>query len=107
MLKDLGNFGQVMKLQKKMKGIQKNLKKMESNGESSDGSVKATVNGEFMLTDINIDDSLIQSGDKKKLHKMIISAINSAVSNSKELAAQEMSSLTGGMNIPGLDDLLK
>ncbi|MCP4726347.1 MAG: YbaB/EbfC family nucleoid-associated protein [bacterium] len=107
MLKDLGNMGQIMKLQKKMKGIQKSLKKMETDGESSDGSVKATVNGEFMLTDISIDESLIQSGDTKKLQKMVLSAVNTAVSNSKDLAAKEMSSLTGGMNIPGLDDLMK
>ena len=45
MFKDMGNLGQVMKLQKQMKSIQKSLKKKETTGESSDGSVTAKVNG--------------------------------------------------------------
>ncbi len=107
MFKDMGNLGQVMKLQKQMKSIQKSLKKKETTGESSDGSVTATVNGEFMLTGINIDENLLKSNDKKKIEKMIMSAVNTAVNGSKEVAAQEMSSLTGGLNIPGLNDLMK
>jgi hypothetical protein len=107
MFKDLGNMGQIMKLQKQMKDIQKNLQKKIVTGESSDGSVKATVNGEFLLQDITIDDSLLQSGNREKIKKMIISAVNSAINNSKDAAAQEMSSLTNKLNIPGLSDLLK
>ena len=107
MFKDLGNLNQVMKLQKQMKNIQKSLKKKETTGESSDGSVKATVNGEFKLIDISLEESLLQSNDTKKIEKMIISAVNSAVEDSKSAAAQEMSALTGGLNIPGLDDFMK
>lgn len=107
MFKDIGNLGQVMKLQKKMKSIQKTLKKKETTAESSDGSVKATVNGEFLLQDIIINDALLQSNDKKKIENMIISAVNNAVNGSKSAAAEEMSALTGGLNVPGLDELFK
>ncbi len=107
MLKDLGNIGQVMKMQKQMKSIQKNLKKQETTAKSSDDSISATVNGEFILTNISIEESLLSSGDKKKIEKMIISAVNSAVNGAKEIAAKEMSALTGGLNIPGLSDLMK
>ena len=104
MLKDLG---QIMKLQKQMKDIQKNLQKKSSSGESQDGSVKAVVNGEFMLQDITIDDSLLQSGNKDKIRKNIISAVNAAVKNSQDSAANEMSSITSKLNIPGLSDFFK
>lgn len=107
MFKDFGNMGNIIKLQKQMKDIQKNLQKKSSSGESSDGSVKATVNGEFILQDITIDDALLQSGNKDKIRKNIISAVNSAVNSTKEAAAGEMSSLTSKLNIPGLSDLLK
>lgn len=107
MLKGLGDLGNIMRLQREFKNIQKKLKKTEATGETADGSVKATINGEYRLVDISIADELISSGDKKKLEKAIVFAFNLAVENMKEIAAQEMAKLTGGMNIPGLSDFLK
>ncbi|MBN2041245.1 MAG: YbaB/EbfC family nucleoid-associated protein [Spirochaetes bacterium] len=100
MLKDLGNM---MKLQKELKNVQKSLKKSESSAESQDGLIKVTVNGEFSMVDISIDESLLEAGNRQKLEKQIISTANKAVATAKEYAAKEMGKLTGGMNIPGLD----
>lgn len=107
MLKGLGDLGQIMKLQKEFKNIQKKLQKTESQGESKDGLVTARINGEYILTGIDIDESLLKSADKKKIESMIISAVNNAVEKSKECAATEMGRLTGGLNIPGLSNFLK
>lgn len=103
MFKDLGNM---MKLQKELKNVQKSLKKAESSAESQDGMIRVTVNGEFNLVDINISESMLEKGNKDKLEKQIISTINKAVASAKEYAAKEMGKLTGGMNIPGLDKFL-
>jgi len=100
MLKDIGNM---LKLQREFKSVQKALKKAESKSESPDGLVKATVNGEFTLVSLSIDEQLLEKGNKQKLEKEIVSTINKAVEFSKEYAAKEMGKLTGGMNIPGLD----
>ncbi len=107
MLKGLGDLGNIMRLQKEFKNIQKKLKNSEAIGETADGSVKVTVNGEYRVADIAIAQELISAGDKKKIEKAIIFAFNMAVDNMKEIAAQEMAKLTGGMNIPGLSDMLK
>ena len=107
MLKGLGDIGQIMKLQKELKNVQKKLKKMETEAESSDGSVRATVNGEHMLINLDIDPDILNSPDKEKLEKSIISAVNSAVEKNKDFAANEMSKITGGMNIPGLSNFLE
>ncbi len=107
MLKGLGDIGQIMKLQRDFKNTQKRLKKTETTGENTDGSVKARVSGDYKLLDLQIDQELINSGDKKKIEKSILLAINTALEKSKDYAAEEMSKLTGGMNIPGLSDLLK
>lgn len=107
MLKGLGDLGNIMRLQREFKNIQKKLKKSEAIGETADGSVKVTVNGEYSVVDIAIAQELISSGDKKKIEKAIVFAFNTAVENMKEIAAQEMAKLTGGMNIPGLSDMLK
>ncbi|MFH0975623.1 MAG: YbaB/EbfC family nucleoid-associated protein [Spirochaetota bacterium] len=104
MLKDLGNM---LKLQKDLKAVQKALKKAEAKAESNDGLISAVVNGEFNLVNISIDEQLLEKGNKHKLEKEIVSTINKAVASSKEYAAKEMSKLTGGMNIPGLDKFMK
>ncbi len=107
MLKGLGDLGNIMRLQREFKNIQKTLKKTETSGETADGSVRVTINGEYRVIDIAIAQELISTGDKKKIEKAIIFAFNTAVDNMKEIAAQEMAKLTGGMNIPGLSDMLK
>jgi nucleoid-associated protein EbfC len=100
MFKDMGNM---LKLQREFKAMQKALKKAESSAETSDGKIKATVNGEFTLVSLSIDDSLLENPNKSRLEKEIVATINKAVEISKEYAAKEMGKLTGGLNIPGLD----
>ena len=104
MLKDIGNM---LKLQKELKSMQKALKKAESIADSADGMISATVNGEFNLVSISIDEQLLEKSNKQKLEKDIVATVNKAVEFSKEYAAKEMGKLTGGMNIPGLDKFLK
>ncbi len=102
MLKGLGDIGNLMKLQKEMKGVQKKLKKTKLEGESSDGSVKAVVNGEYSLLDLTIDPELLSNADGKQIEKMILTAVNDAVEKIKDYSAQEMSKFTGGLNLPGM-----
>jgi DNA-binding YbaB/EbfC family protein len=102
MLKGLGDIGQLMKMQKEMKNIQKKIQKARIDGESSDGSVKAVVNGEFSLLDITIAESLIKSGDVKKIEKMVYSAVNDAVNKARDFAASEMKAIAGGMDLGGM-----
>lgn len=104
MLKDIGN---IMKLQKDFKNMQKKLKKAEADAQSPDGLVRATVNGEFELISLKIDKQLLVNDDTSGLEKTIVSTINKAISLSKEYAAKEMGKMTGGLNIPGLDKFLK
>ncbi len=100
-----GNIGEMMKLQKQFKDIQKRIKKAEHDGESSDGLVKVRMNGEFEMISLSIDDDLVKSGDRKKLEKNVQTAVNSAVQKGKSFAAAQMKELTGGLPIPGLSDL--
>lgn len=102
MLKGLGDIGNLMKMQKEMKNIQKKLKSSRVEGESNDGNVKVIVNGEFNLLNVTIKPEFISNGDTGKIEKMIVSAVNDAVEKIKRQSAEEMSRLTGGLNIPGL-----
>jgi DNA-binding YbaB/EbfC family protein len=107
MLKGLGDLGQLMKLQKEMKSTQNRISKARLDGSSSDGSVSAVLTGEYRLVDIKISSELAAAGDAKKLEKMVTEAVNNAVDNVKQFSAEEMNKLTGGMNIPGLNGMMK
>jgi DNA-binding YbaB/EbfC family protein len=102
MLKGLGELGNLMKMQKEMKNVQKKIQKTKIEGQSSDGSVKAVVNGEFTLLDISIDENLVRSGDVKKVEKMVYSAVNDAVNKARDFSAEEMKKIAGGMDLGSL-----
>ncbi|HDP79412.1 MAG TPA: YbaB/EbfC family nucleoid-associated protein [Spirochaetes bacterium] len=107
MLKGLGDIGQIMKLQKEFKNIQKTLQRTEVQGQSADGTVKVRMNGEYKITGVELSDPAQGAPDRQKMEKMIASAVNDAVDKTREMAAQEMGKLTGGLNIPGLGNFLK
>lgn len=102
MLKGLGDMGNIMKLQKEMKNVQKRLKSTRMEGESPDGSVKTVVNGEYQLVDIKINNDFLANHESEKIEKMILDAVNDAVTKIKKYSITEMSKLTGGLNLPGL-----
>ena len=104
MLKDMNKL---LKLQREIKGIQKKLKKAESEAESADGMVRVRVNCEFQVVKISIDEKLLEKSYKDSLEKILVSTLNKAMEFSKEYASKEMGKITGGMNIPGLDKFMK
>ena len=102
MLKCLGDVGNLLKMQREMKNIQKTIKKIKLEGECPGGFVKALVNGEYELLDLNIDSDFLRSNENKKIEKMIVSAVNDAIEKVKDRSAAEMAQFTGGMNLGGL-----
>lgn len=102
MLKGLGDLGNLMKLQKEMKNLQKQLKASTVEETSNDGNVTATVNGELSLLGISIKPEFAAQNDVKKLEKAIVSAVNNAAEKIKKQSAEAMKSAAGGLGIPGL-----
>jgi len=99
-MKDM--MGQLRDAQKQMKSMQNELSKMRVEAETGGGMVKATVDGEFNLIDLAIDDSLLEPDELKKLPKLIIKAVQQAQKNAKSEVKEKAKSLTGGLNLPGL-----
>lgn len=110
MFKGLGNMASMMKqaqeMQGKMKEIQEGLGSLKVEGSSGGGMVVVEASGHQKVLSIKIEKELINSDDSEMLGDLIIAATNQALDKAKELAAEEMSKLTGGMNLPGLDDAM-
>jgi DNA-binding YbaB/EbfC family protein len=106
MLKGMGDLGQLIKLQREMKGIQSRLAKATMEGSDPSGKVKARVNGEFSLLELSIDEDLLKE-KKDRIEKSVTQAVNDAVAKMKEFSAAEVGRLKDELQIPGLDGMFK
>jgi len=98
-------MGKVKEMQSKMKEAQAELEKIEVQGESGAGLVKALVNGQKKLLKVSIDDSLINSADKEIVQDLVVAAVNKATDEANEIAQEYIKKHSEGImpNIPGMD----
>ena len=99
-LKDL--IQQAQGLQSKMAALQEELADKVVVGSSGGDMVKVEANGAQEILSITIEKELLDPADPEMLQDLIVAAVNDALKKSRELMAQEMSKLTGGLPIPGL-----
>ncbi len=92
-------MAQMQKTQSEMSDKQKKLESMEFMGEAGAGGAKVTMNGRFDVTKIEISNEMME--DRERLEDLMVAAINNAKSKADEKIKEEMSDMTGGMNIPG------
>lgn len=89
-------------MQKKMTQMQDELKTREVEASSGGGMVKVVCTGDQQIVSVNIEASVVESGDVEMLQDLVLTAVNDAVKKSKDMMEEEMGQLTGGMKIPGL-----
>ena len=66
------------------------------------GMVSATVNGKHELVSMEINPEAVDPEDVEMLQDMVIAAVNEAMRAADNEAANNMSRLTGGLNLGGL-----
>ncbi len=93
---------QAQQMQQKMMAEQEKLKTEEFVGASGGNMVSVTINGEYEMKALNIDNSLINVEEKDILEDLIIAAFNDAKKKVDEKTKDSMGALTGGMNLGGM-----
>ena len=102
-MKDLaGLMKQAQKLQSKMAEMQAEVGNRTVSAQAGGGMVEAVVNGRLELVSLRIDPEVANPEDVDMLQDLILAAVNEALNRAREMMAQEMAKLTGGMQIPGL-----
>ena len=86
-------------MQDKMKEVQEQIKKIEVEGGSGGNLVKVILTGDYELKSITISDKAKQEG-QEIINDLIIAAYNNAKENLKKKSAEELSKITGGLNLP-------
>ena len=100
---NMGNLlKQAQEMQSKMGKIQEEAATKTVEAAAGGGMVTVQANGAMQITNITIDPEVLKSGDADMLKDLLVAATNEALRKAKELMAEEMKSLTGGMGIPGM-----
>ena len=96
---------QAQQMQQKMASLQDTLKGKTATGSAGGGMVTVTANGQSEIIAVNIEQNIISVDEKEMLQDLVTAATNDALRKVKEISKEEMSKLTGGMNIPGISNL--
>ncbi len=103
MAKGLGNImKQAQQMQQRIARVQQELEVREVEATSGGGMVTAVVNGKMQLVSLKIEKDVVDPEDIEMLQDLISAAVNEALKQSQEMMQQEMSKVTGGMNLPGM-----
>jgi DNA-binding YbaB/EbfC family protein len=109
-LGNLANLGSIMKqaqeMGSKLQGLNEELKTKRATGSAGGGMVEAEVDGLGALLSVRIEPSLIEKGDREMIEDLVPAAVNQAVARAKQLHAEAMQAMTGGLELPGLDQAL-
>lgn len=99
-----GNMGKMMKqmqkLQAKMAKLQEELAQRTVEASAGGGAVTVKVNGENEVIEVKIDPGVVDPDDVEMLEDLVLAATNEALRLAREMVAEEMGKLTGGLNLP-------
>ena len=93
---------QAQKMQQEMLRMQEEMERKTWSATAGGGMVTATVNGKHEVVALEIKPEAVDPDDVEMLQDMVIAAVNEAMRTADAEAAQNMSRLTGGMNLGGL-----
>lgn len=101
--KMLGNIlREAQKLQAEMQRIQEEAKAKTVEATAGGGMVTAVANGAGELVSLKMEKEVVNPEDIEMLEDLILAASNEALRRAKQMVSDEVSRLTGGLNIPGL-----
>lgn len=102
----MSSIGKLMKqaarVQRQMEEVQSSLASRTVEATSGGGAVKVFAKCDGTLASIKIDPQALNPGDAQIVEDMIVTAVNNALNQAKEISNAEMGKVTQGMSIPGL-----
>lgn len=91
---------QIQKLQEEMVKTQESLADETVTVTAGGGAIEITITGQQRLQAVKIDPDVVDPEEIEMLQDLIVAAVNEAIEQSQTLAAERLSSLTGGLGLP-------
>ena len=92
-------MGQLQKLQEQIQVTQSQLAEETVTATVGGGAVKVIMTGDQQCQGVEIDAALLEDVDVEMLQDLILTAFNSALEQSRQLAADRLGPLAGGLPI--------
>ena len=103
------NIGQIAKMaqqmQTQMAQAQEELKHTTLEATAGGGAVRIVITGAGEVRSVHIDPSAVDPDEVDMLQDLVMTAINDAISQSKELERERMAGIAGGLGLPGMPGL--
>ncbi|HLQ71453.1 MAG TPA: YbaB/EbfC family nucleoid-associated protein [Bacillota bacterium] len=100
-----GNMGNMMKqmqkMQKKMAKAQEELHEMSFEASAGGGMVTVSANGKKEITDVKIEEEVVDPDDVDMLQDLVLAATNDVLNQIDTKTEETMGQFTKGMNLPG------
>ena len=91
---------QAQKMQRQMEENQKALEEKEFTAAAGGGAVEVTISGKREVVRVKLAEEVVDPDDVEMLQDLIMVAVNEALRQMDEIAANEMNKLTGSMGLP-------
>jgi DNA-binding YbaB/EbfC family protein len=101
-MKNIGDLQKMAReMQANMEKAQTELGELTVTGTAGGGAVTVTMTGTQDVREIHINKDAVDPTDVETLQDLVLAAVNDALARSKELAAQKLGGVTGGLKLPG------
>ncbi|AAR33430.1 YbaB/EbfC family nucleoid-associated protein [Geobacter sulfurreducens] len=97
-----GIMKQAQMMQQKMAKLQEEAANRTAEATAGGGAVTAVVSGKNQIVSLAIKPEAVDPEDVEMLQDLVVTAVNEALKKVQSQFAEEMSKVTGGLNIPGL-----
>ena len=102
-MKDIGKLlKQAQQMQAKIAEMQERLAEQSVEASAGGGMVTVVMNGKHEIVSMRIDPEVVDPSDVEMLEDLVVASVNEARAQVDEMIKAQMSSLTGGLPIPGL-----
>ncbi len=91
---------QAQAMQASMAQAQARIAEKQFTAEAAGGKIKATADGNGMITALSIDPAVVDPDDAEFLQQLVLKAVQDAITGAKSLAEAEMRKVTGGLGFP-------
>ena len=92
-----GMMNQIRRLQEQMEAVQAQLAIDTVTASVGGGAIKVTMTGDQKCKSIEIDPELLKDSDAEMLQDMLLSVVNMALDQSRQMQADRMGPLSGGL----------
>ncbi len=94
-----GMMQQIQRLQQQLAEAQAKLAEEVVTASVGGGAIKIAMSGDQKCKSVEISADLLKAADAEMLQDLVLAAVNLALDQSRDLAAQRLGPLTGGLSL--------